>query len=286
MKIFIALLFTLALFGERLNDLALQKIELLEQNSSKSFAFAFLGDNRGGCKIYQKILKKINQDKEISFIINGGDLVPNGYKKQYKSYLECVKISKKPIINIIGNHEVKWSKGEKYFEKFIGDRYFSFSFRDAYFIILDSSNQKALDKKQLSWLKKELNLSLKFKHRFVFMHTPLYDPREGVLKRGHSLKDLNQAKELNLLFKRYRVSLLFCSHIHLFFDGEWRGVKFIISGGGGAPLYYYKDRAFFHYIKVDVNSSSFDYKVIKIDAQDKPKWRWILQRAGEYLNIW
>jgi 3',5'-cyclic AMP phosphodiesterase CpdA len=278
----ILILFLLGSYASsmRANDKALSRIKNITQ---KRFSFAFLGDNRGGLELFKTILKKINRDENISFIINGGDLVSNGYEKQYKDYLSSIEVSKKPIISVIGNHEVRWIRGREYFEKYIGDRYFSFSVSSTSFTILDNSNLKTIDREEYIWLEKRLKESIKFKHHLLFMHTPLYDPREGYLKRGHSMKNVKEAKKLNLLLKKYGVSLVLASHIHSFFEGSWRGVKFIISGGAGAPLY--EERASYHYVKVDIDLEKVSYKVVPVDLDRPPKWRSILRRVIEYLNI-
>ena len=69
------------------------------------------------------------------------------------------------------------------------------------------------------WLVNELETSQAFSHRFVIMHVPLYDPREGDYKKGHSLEDIKLSIKRNDLFDRYAVDMLFCSHIHTHFRG-------------------------------------------------------------------
>jgi len=239
----------------------LQKID----NSKTDFSFAVMGDNRDGDAIFKKIIKDINKDKSINFALNNGDLVPDGYTGEFKDYVREIKNSKVPILSIIGNHDIPWYDGGANYKKFFGKNYFSFHTGKNYFIILDDSNEKNIDNEQFIWLKKELKISQNYQNRFVFMHVPLYDPRKGDYKEGHSLSDINNAKRLNDLFDENNVTMLFCSHIHFYYKGKWQKTPFIITGGAGAPLKDYKNNGFYNYIKVSINGSEIKYDVIKIE---------------------
>ena len=247
------------------NTIALNSITQQTNNlSSNSFSFAVMGDNRDGDYVLKKIIFDINNDTSFKFGLNNGDLVPDGYAKEFKNYLNMIKKSQVPIISIIGNHEIPWYDGETNYERFFGKRYFSFTYKNNYFIILDDSNEIGLDKKQQKWLVNELNKSQKFQNRFIFMHVPLYDPRVGKLKKGHSLSDLQEAKTLNNIFDKYNVSMVFASHIHAYFKGKWQKTPYIITGGAGAPL---QKNGFYHFIKVSITKKGINYKLIKIKTK-------------------
>lgn len=239
----------------------LQKID----NSKDDFSFVVMGDNRDGDTVFKKIIKDINKDQSIKFVLNNGDLVPDGYAGEFKDYVQEIKNSKVPILSIVGNHDIPWYDGETNYKKIFGKSYFSFHSGKSYFIILDDSNERNIDDKQFIWLEKELENSQSYQNRFVFMHVPLYDPREGDYKEGHSLSDIGTAKRLNNLFDEYNVSMLFCSHIHFYYRGVWQKTPFIITGGAGAPLKDYKNHGFYNYIKVSINGSKIKYDVIKVD---------------------
>jgi len=259
-KILLLLLVAICAYAQSFNHDMIQKISLLDSNQS-SFSFAVMGDNREGNKIFEKILLSINKDKDIVFAVNNGDLVDDGDKKEIKEYIKLIQSSKKPIISIIGNHEVPLFGTEKNYKDFFGKPYFSFRYANSYFIILDDSNKKKIPKKEYKWLKKELKKAQNFQHIFVFMHVPLYDPRRGKYTKGHSLKSLKNAKKLNKLFDKYGINMLFCSHIHSYFKGFWHKTPYIITGGAGAPL---NENGFYHYIKVTVSGDKVEYKVVKL----------------------
>jgi len=247
-------------FAQSYNDAMIKQIKSIK-NQNKSFSFAVYGDNRGRDDILLSIINGVESDKEILFSINNGDLATYGFEFMLKDYLSIIQKSKKPIVSIIGNHGIGLFENESNYKNIFGKTYFSFAFQNSYFIIADDADDEGLGLKQLSWLQQELQKSQKYTNRFVFMHIPLYDPRQGGDKKGHSLENIDQVKMLNNLFDSYSVTMLFCSHIHSFYRGFWHKTPYIISGGAGAPL---KEGGFFHYIKVSVDGSKIIYKVTKI----------------------
>lgn len=180
-KLILLLIITLYGYASSLNEQMLKKIKSKDNNSS-NFSFVVMGDNRDGDYVLNKIIKSINKNKDIKFALNNGDLVPDGYKKEFKNYLKLINESDKPFISIIGNHEKPWYGGETNYEHFFGKTYFSFKFGNSYFIILDDANEEGLSKKQKKWLIKKLKKAQVFQNIFVFMHVPLYDPRKVYTK--------------------------------------------------------------------------------------------------------
>ena len=68
------------------------------------------------------------------------------------------------------------------------------------------------------------------KHVFVVMHHP---PFSISLHGGQA--ELREA--WTPLFERYEVSAVFSGHDHVYSRAERNGVRYFVSGGGGAPLY-------------------------------------------------
>ena len=280
-KIIIILSTVIYMFASPYNQNMINK---LKGENAVSFSFAVMGDNRDGDNVLEKIIQKINKDNSIKFVINNGDLTPDGYKKEFRAYLKIIKRSNKPFISVIGNHEIPWYDGESNYEHIFGKTSFTFRYGNSYFIVLDSSDEK-IDKKELKWLKTKLKISQKYEHRFVITHVSLYDPRKGRYKKGHSLKKLKQAKKLNDLLDKYRVDMIFCSHIHFYYRGVWQKTPFIITGGAGAPLKHYKNSGFYNYVKVTVNGKKVEYKVIKIETKAPSFIKRMKQLVKDSLNL-
>ena len=239
----------------------LQRIDCSKTN----FSFVVFGDNKNSVKTFDNLISKLNKE-DILFAVDDGDLVYDGEKEKFRFFLNQIKNLSKPLLTVLGNHGVK-EEGRAAYYGFFGPFYYSFAVGKSYFIILDDANERNLDDEQFAWLKNELRISQKYKNRFVFMHVPLYDPRKGEYKRGHSLKDLTFAKKLNDLFNENNVTMLFVSHIHAYYRGAWGRTPYIITGGAGAELAGSDPKHYFyHYIKVNVNSSGVKYSVVKLKS--------------------
>jgi hypothetical protein len=243
-----------------------QQLQRIDKEK-KEFSFIVFGDNRGSVTLFYNLIGKVNEEDAI-FSINNGDLVNNGEKEEYRLFIRQIKKAKKPLLNVIGNHELKRNGRGLYYDLF-GRFYFSFAVGDSYFIILDNANWRDIDRWQMDWLIEELEKSGNYKNRFVFLHVPLYDPRMGDRQFGHSMKDLDCARKLNDIFDENEITMVFASHIHGYYRGVWGKTPFIITGGAGAPLAGTEpSQYFYHYIKVTVSESGVNYELIKLPKPD------------------
>ena len=224
------------------------------------FSFAVMGDNRNGFTTLKKILNDIDSNHYL-FALDNGDLISNGRKIGYRIFFNIIKNEKTPFLTGIGNHEII-NGGEKYYFEIFGKPYYSFDYDNSLFIVLDDSNTVRVDTVQMKWL--EQQLQKKYHHRFVFLHTPPFDPRPG---KHQSLKDGKNAKEFMALMERYKPDIVFTSHIHGYFEETRNGVLYVITGGAGAKAEEYKthDAHFYHhYVKVNVNGDKVSKEVIRI----------------------
>jgi hypothetical protein len=98
-------------------------------------------------------------------------------------------------------------------------------------VVLDTS-AKAVSSKDYAWLERDLQSSI-MPQAIVFTHVPLRDPRPFW---KHDLDDEKQAQRLQKLFDLNRVSVVIASHIHGYYDYTLDGVRYIITGGAGAPM--------------------------------------------------
>jgi 3',5'-cyclic AMP phosphodiesterase CpdA len=230
------------------------------------FFFAVLGDNKGNRSVFEPLLREIDHDKEILFAIDDGDLVDEGTVGHYRRFLNQVQENLAiPLLTAIGNHDLNHGSPHNYQEIF-GPTYYSFQVGKGYFIVLDATTESGFDKAERQWLDQELQRGQASKARFVFMHVPVFDPRGGTFHK--SLPDKDQ-KDLSDLFRRYKVTHLFASHLHGYFSGVWAGVPYTITGGAGGRLQGKDPEHFFyHYVKVHVRDGKADVMVRRINAED------------------
>ena len=239
--------------------------------NAREFCFAVLADNKtgGGCreKVFVECLRRIQSDPEIGFVVHIGDAVGGVNPELYNRFHKTVKAYlKKPFLVAAGNHDIGLLTEDLY-ERFFGMRYYAFRYGDAGFMLTDGSYPWAFDTHQLRWLKKTLKRFSKQRFVFVFQHQPLVDPRGG--GKHHCLPQ-SLAEKLATIYRRHGVTCLFCSHVHGYFEGVWRGVHFYVTGGAGAALAG-KDPThfFYHYLKVSVSRDGFSVKVVKVPTLGK-----------------
>ncbi len=254
-----------------LNYQALATITDRYQNQDAPLTFAFLADTKNS-PVFQEVVGALNRDASLQFAIIGGDLVLYPEGDTFKSFLRQRRELEIPSLALPGNHDVAFDTMDLYYHIF-GRMYYSFVLGETKFILLDNSNEKNLGLEQEAWLEKELKDGLRYKQRFVFMHVPLWDPRDkpGVMVRyAHSMKDPDAARRLEDLFLKYKVTTLFVSHIHAYYEDHHRGLPTIISGGGGAELVGNDPKhTFYHYVRVTVNQDKVSTEVVKIDKAIK-----------------
>jgi len=271
------------------NERQIQKVNSLP--GSDNFCFAVMGDNKNGLGTFRRIIKDINNKKPL-FAIDVGDLVFDGEKEKYRIFYNVIKKSEVPFLVAIGNHDIREGGRANYFDIF-GHFYYAFSYGDSLFVVLDDANEEYIDKQQMEFLENELKKD--FSHKFVFLHTPPFDPRNYTLdipelihkdiKPEHCLVDKENVKQFIDLVSRYNVTAVFASHIHGYFKEIREGVPYIITGGAGADLWLSDpEHYFYHYVNVYVNDNNVDYKIVKFPSPDAN----LVDRFGYaiWLYIW
>jgi hypothetical protein len=239
-----------------------KEISRINVSNPDDFTFAVFGDNKGNYSFFEPLLQDIAQDREISFAIDIGDLVGDGRRGQYRRFLNQVQENLAlPFLTATGNHD--FNNGFDEYRNIFGPIYYAFQVGQYSFIVLDATKDSGFDKMEREWLEDELKKARDAKARFVFMHIPPFDPRGGKFYLPEKDRD-----GLLDLFRRYKVSHLFASHIHGHFSGVWEGIPYTITGGAGARLQGNDPQHFFHhYIKVHVNNGNVDLTVRRINAK-------------------
>src|SRR5262249_26307766 len=131
----------------------------------------------------------------------------------------------------LGNHE---RKGAPYFRFFNVPEEYSFDYGNAHFVALDSNRPESEYAAQEEWLRKDLAAHKQTKGRILFFHHTVHT---CVDKPGRRLESAERAKRLEPIFAAGRVQLVINGHDHDYQRHVARGITYIVTGGGGAPLY-------------------------------------------------
>jgi len=256
-------------------------VEKMEKNKGEYFSFIVFGDNHNGLFTNDastlKLIWHMNREDRfqkipIDFVLNVGDVTFDGKKEHFEAYKKIQKLIKYPVIAAIGNHDDRIL-----FEKYCGDKQFTFSNRNSYFIVVDNADGQP----DFTWLEEKLKEAQKYKHIFVAMHKPPCDPYQ---QEWYNIDNAPWAYELRKLLAKYRVDIVFAGHKHMFEHREFDGVDYITTGGGGMLMEIPEaDGGYLHYIRVMVNHDYVTYEVRKISP---PLWLHISYYLAKEAMYW
>jgi 3',5'-cyclic AMP phosphodiesterase CpdA len=258
-----------------------QKLAALEKIRGK-FTFIVLGDNRSGDDVYRKLLSRA-MDRKPDLIMNTGDLIATpGNLDDWAKFWEMSKMVTVPYFLTVGNHDVhpKVPGSEKIYKEQVdlpgNELFYSFTAGNSLFVVLDSyidDQEKKIIDEQYKWLEGVLAGSSQ-RHKFVFLHHPLY-PEKGRGKHyGNSLDRYPPERDaLQALFVKYKVDGVFAGHEHYYLRKTFDGIIHVITGGGGAPVYGKdEDGGFYHFVQVTVDGDKVSGEVVDINGKRRDRF--------------
>ena len=236
--------------------------------AGQSFSFAAAGDNRpsGGTvqpAVWNTIVGQMGAEN-LDLSLNVGDIIyglPTDTLAQneakYDGFFAATAplTATVPLYVAVGNHEdINYANNKAGYENQFtlpvnngldaatyGEEYYSFDNGDTHFIALCTEIPAQLGLvtgNQKLWLQQDLAVNTK-PWIVVWFHRPMYggthtsDPWTDVT---NTAGQQNKA-ELQALFTQYHVNLVLEGHEHLYHHHVEGGVNYVITGGGGAPLY-------------------------------------------------
>jgi 3',5'-cyclic AMP phosphodiesterase CpdA len=212
-------------------------------SAEATFEAVVFGDTRTRHDLHRKVIDSIMKYSQAEVAFHTGDLVSDGFNSaQWPVFFEIERdlLRKMAFFPVLGNHERNNYKYYDFFE--VQSPYYSVDWGGAHFIVLNTDvgnvaqssamKQQFMDE-QTRWLEEDLQKSQKATYRVVVMHHP---PFSAVTKRQGGGGNA-YPRSLMALFERYKVQLVFNGHDHNYQHHEFGGVHYVVTGGGGAPLY-------------------------------------------------
>jgi 3',5'-cyclic AMP phosphodiesterase CpdA len=226
--------------------------------ASVNYQFAVAGDSRGGDAIYSKILERVARDGS-AFLIHTGDLVPSDTPDNWSHFLVLMKGFTLPFYPVPGNHDISAGKNSGYLQSSGATAmHYSFDRGAVHFTFVDSSLGSLFDS-EFTYLDNDLAAS-QAPIKIVVIHHPPFDPAGGT----HIMA--NGGDRFMRIVKERGAKYVFAGHIHCYEEAERDGIKYLIIGGGGAPLYCAPTAGgFYHYVRVQVTGETLTTEVVKID---------------------
>ena len=247
--------------------------------------FVVLGDSRGKKEPISPYFSQIIKEVKLlspDFIIHTGDWTKSCKKENWEKFLKIIGKVEIPYFLTVGNHDVKknWDDWTSLYKELIKKPiYYSFKYENCTFIVLccyinenGMTVSHKLGKEQFLWFENQLKEAKDSDYIFIFVHEPLF-PVDGHI--GGSLDFYPEEREkLISTLKPYKDKIiLFCGHEHLYSAIEKEGIRQIITGGAGAPVYTPPHKGgFYHFIFVNVKGKKLKMAVIKAGTISEVKF--------------
>lgn len=205
-------------------------------------------------------------------IVQLGDFVSHGTVEQYRAQVAYLDNHVKlPYLSAVGNHDRSSPNGNAdklLYKAVFGEGDYFVDAGPWRLILLDSADRRLTDA-QLDWLERALRGGRK---AVVFMHVPpaflkgrLVSPQvEKELEAEEAYRPFQAyfaegSARFGALASRYGVARVYVGHIHAFGTAVFGGVPYVLTGGGGSPLYPlppgYPKRKFAHFVDVELGPS-------------------------------
>ena len=273
----------------------LARLSALKRYSNESFRFAVLGDAEPGrFWIWRRLFNKPGvfetlvrraQAEACDFTMQLGDMVSRGTQPNYLRFFDALSSWEvtTPYLTVVGNHDRRNPHGvtdSKLYRSCFGPVNYAFDRGGWRFVSLDSSAHR-VTASSLKWLDRVLDTR---QRTVVFTHIPPDVLHEWTDYKGaRGLGGFHEgARELTELLSRRRVERVYLGHIHAFGVQDYLGVRYVLTGGGGSPLFPcgVEDR-FHHYLVVEAGPKGLRETVRCADGKDLtiPPARVVLSRA-------
>lgn len=193
------------------------------------------GDTRTNYDVHRRIVKEIQKQSPMA-VFHTGDLVENGFSiKQWKLFesITAELRNDAAFYPVLGNHELGSPMSERIFDTLSTDWY-SVNVDSIHFICMNTNHQIKVGDKQYKWLESDLKKATDgAQYVIVITHHPPYSSGK------HKPDSQGLRKSIVPLFEKYKVDIVFSGHDHSYerLHDEYCNIYYVVTGGGGAPLY-------------------------------------------------
>lgn len=231
--------------------LLLSRPQATTQDSKPIYRFVAYGDTRGSSADdqdmhVQKAIVGGAVSAKPALILQTGDLVFDSsipkLWSQFDAYMKPIWVAKIPYYPARGNHD---DVGTSMYLAFMKKRIVPTWHNTANgsllnyvvdkaplrFIAIDTEASTAQGSSQYKWIESELLDAVKKHLRPI----PMF--HIAIHSIGNHGSNEKKQSELQPLFEEYRVPLVFQGHDHIYYRTRRHGTVYVVTGGGGAPLY-------------------------------------------------
>ena len=258
------------------------------EDSRDPFRFLIYGDNRTDDVTHAAIVRAM-APVGADFLIHTGDFVENGASsEQWKTFfqIEAPLLKERCIFSCVGNHELTDGRGLPYL-KYFGPRDFdparadaappsldeldgTFRWSNTRFFLLNGMVPYHAGASR-EWLENALenaDVEPGVVWRIVVVH-------HGPWSSGpHGNNPLFAQAGVANIFRRHKVDLVISGHDHIYERGFANDMAYLVSGGGGAPVYKVKSRlpstlkaeSVHHFVEASVSEAAIRFTTTRVDG--------------------
>lgn len=219
-----------------------------EEDTADDITFLVYGDC-GYNNTPQNQVKDLMENEVADFGIVTGDVdqgIGDNYDGVFFNVYQNI-LDKDCHFTTIGNHDTYADGAATYLDAFYlfhnnpanSERYYSFTWGDAKFVCLDANMTYSPGSPQYNWMINELKCNDK-KWLFVYCHQPpwsnCWSADYYVPFSPYFLYQGNDDMRTTLVpkWEEYGVDFVLNGHSHCYQRGDYNGIQYLISGGGGA----------------------------------------------------
>jgi 3',5'-cyclic-AMP phosphodiesterase len=125
-------------------DLTAKNLALLAQRplpAGDTLRFVFTGDSQRFYDDAEDLVKSVNQQPGIQFMLVAGDISDFGFAREMRWVNDDLRKLKVPYLTVVGNHDLV-GNGRKAYEAIFGPRNYSFVYADTKFIFVDTNGRE------------------------------------------------------------------------------------------------------------------------------------------------
>jgi len=215
----------------------IEKLGRGPKGADGAYRYVVMGDSRSQWELWSNIVKHIDRlDPKPAFVINSGDIVPDGVMDQFRDYyIPPLLETDIPHFVAIGNHDEGAGSLVREYRHLFGENSLNyyFDYGKARYVFIDNTTDATDRDEMLEWLDHTLAETPATFGKIVAAHKP----PANIEKWAYHAWDEDESKVFTDLMTKHAVDAVYLGHIHAYSTAELGGVQYTICGGGGAGLH-------------------------------------------------
>ncbi|MCL2779191.1 MAG: metallophosphoesterase [Polyangiaceae bacterium] len=250
-----------------------------KNGANATFRFLVYGDNRTDHAAHAAVVRAM-ASRPSDFLVHTGDFVADGASKSdWQTFfdIEAPLLKTKLLASCVGNHELTDGAGILYARYFgprdnatLAELASTFRWGNTRFFLINGMVSYR-EGEARSWLETALGQA-DYEPGLVWRIVVVHHSPWSSGPHGNNVR-FAEAKIPELL-TAHRVDIVFAGHDHLYERGMHEGLPYVVTGGGGAPLYNVKSPLPFsrkiesthHFIEAEVSSQAIALTAVRPDG--------------------